>query len=275
MSACVSLAALAVVAAVAATPGSAAAPADVEMPEKLYVPRHLDVLVGTTVTWRNTDRTTHTVTEDEDVFDSGHLRPGDSFSRTFRERGTFTFHCTIHRFMRGSLSVYEVVLRAPHEAVGAGRRVALEGVAPEGAAEVLLERVSPSPRTVVGRVVPDDAGVFSFHVRAPEPRSYVARVAAASSPAVAVRVSPRVRVATTATAVAVVARPARPGSVVLLQRYERERFDFVTVARARLDAKSRARIAYAPQAREHLRAVVRGGRGWADGTSRVVVVRPR
>ena len=264
-----------VAAVVLAAPGAAASTADVEMHEKLYVPRDLDVLVGTTVTWRNTDRTTHTVTEDEDAFDSGHLRPGESFSRTFAERGTFSFHCTIHRFMRGSVCVFEVVLRGPHDPVGAGRSARLEGIAPEGATEVVLERIRPSPPVVVGRVVPSEDGTFAFGVRAPEPRTYVARADGTASPTVVVRVAPRVSIRRAGTGLTIAAQPPRPGSVVLLQRYDRERFDFATVARARLDSSSRVRIGYAPRSREHVRAVVRGGRGWSDGTSRVVVALPR
>ena len=76
------------------------------MPGKLYAPSRLDVLVGTTVTWQNVDRSTHTVTEDDDAFDSGHIRPGESFSMEFPKSGTFRFYCTIHRFMRGELSVF-------------------------------------------------------------------------------------------------------------------------------------------------------------------------
>ena len=70
------------------------------MPGKFYAPEHLDVLVGTTVTWRNGDRSTHTVTEDDDVFDSGFIRPGQSFSRIFDRAGhiaftaRFTVSCT-------------------------------------------------------------------------------------------------------------------------------------------------------------------------------------
>ena len=169
--------------------------AQVTMPAKLFAPRDLQVLVGTTVTWRNVDTTTHTVTEDEGEFDSGFVRPGGTFAATFAEQGIFVYHCTIHRFMRGTVQVFRVVLSGPEEPLPAGRRARLEGVAPAGVTEVVLERVSPGPREVVARATPGTDGVFGFTVRAPEPRGYRVRAGSASSPTVRVRVTPHVQIA--------------------------------------------------------------------------------
>ena len=244
------------------------------MPGTFYAPADLDVLVGTTVTWRNIDRSTHTVTEDDDTFDSGHISPGQSFSMTFGEAGTYRFHCTIHRFMRGSVSVFEVVLRGPDDPLPAGRRARLAGVAPAGATEVVLERLTPSPIEVVGRARPGPDGAFGFVVSAPEPRRYRVRAGDAESAIVRVRVEPRVTAERVAGGIAVRALPPRTGSRVVVQIYDPERFDWVSVARGRLDSRSRATIAYEPTEREHVRAVVRGRDGWSDGASRPLVVRP-
>ncbi len=255
--------------------GAAASTAEVTMPGKFYAPEHLDVLVGTTVTWRNGDRSTHTVTEDDDVFDSGFIRPGQSFSRIFDRSGTYRFHCTIHRFMHGSVSVFGVVLQGPSDPVRPGRWARLTGVAPAGATDVVLVRVMPRPVQVVRSVKPGADGSFRFVVRAPEPQRYRARAAAATSPVVRVRVEPRVSAVRVARGISVRTEPSRAGSRVLLQKYERELFDWVTVARGRLDERSRATISYEPSGREHVRAVVRGSGGWSDGTSRSLVVKSR
>jgi len=142
--------------------------AEVSMPGKLFAPRDLAVLVGTTVTWRNADTATHTVTEDEEEFDSGFVRPGGTFAVSFTEQGTFVYHCSIHRFMQGTVRVFRVVLRGPVEPLPAGRRTRLEGVAPAGTKEVVLERVLPGPRVEVDRAKPGLEGEFSFAVRAAE-----------------------------------------------------------------------------------------------------------
>ncbi len=262
-------------AALLAAAGAAAPSAEVTMPGKLYAPAELDVLLGTTVTWRNADSSTHTVTEDDDVFDSGLIRPGQTFARTFDKSGTYRFHCTIHRFMRGSVGVFEVVLRAPSDPVAAGRRTALSGIAPAGADEVVLERLTPQPIQTVATVRPDADGAFTFPLRAPEPRSYRARARVASSAVVRVRVEPRVNASRADGAIVAHALPTRAGSPVVLQAYDRERFAWVTVARGRLDASSKAAIPYHPAELEHVRMVVLGRGGWSDGASRPLVVGPR
>jgi plastocyanin len=255
-----------------AVTGAAAPTADVTMPGKFYSPGQLDVLVGTMVTWRNVDRSTHTVTEDDDVFDSGYIRPGQAFSRTFDTNGTYRFHCTIHRFMQGSISVFDVVLRGPPQPVLAGRRTSLTGIAPAGADEVVLERVAPGPVTIVGQAAPAADGSFTFPLRASEPRSYRVRAGSASSALVTIRVEPRVNASRAGAAIVARALPSRAGSPVLLQAYDREHFAWVTVAHGMLDARSRAAIPYRPISREHVRVVVVGRGGWSDGASRPLVV---
>lgn len=65
----------------------------------------LTVAVGTTVTWMNNDNVTHTVTSDNGTFDSGNLNPGSSFSYTFNTAGTYSYHCKIHTYMTGVITV--------------------------------------------------------------------------------------------------------------------------------------------------------------------------
>ncbi len=48
------------------------------------------------MTWVNNDTVPHTATSDTGVWDSGTLNPGQSFSFTFNDAGTFPYHCAIH-----------------------------------------------------------------------------------------------------------------------------------------------------------------------------------
>lgn len=70
-----------------------------------FSPQSIDVTSGTTVTWTNQDSVTHTVTSDNNTFNSGQLAPGASFSFTFPNSGIFSYHCSIHPNMTGEVMV--------------------------------------------------------------------------------------------------------------------------------------------------------------------------
>lgn len=77
------------------------APDEVEMGSQTFEPSTLEVEVGTTVTWINTSDVGHTVTSGSDgdhdgIFDSGAMEPGDEFSYTFEEEGTYNYYCIPH-----------------------------------------------------------------------------------------------------------------------------------------------------------------------------------
>jgi plastocyanin len=71
-----------------------------------FKPAHITIKRGTRVRWINKDSTTHTATANNGAFDSGRLRPGQSYSHTFKTAGrTNKYHCEIHPSMRGSVVV--------------------------------------------------------------------------------------------------------------------------------------------------------------------------
>jgi len=70
-----------------------------------YQPAMLTVQVGDMVEWTNQDASTHTVTSDNDIFDSGALPQFSSFSYTFNTIGDYPYHCTPHPFMTGTIYV--------------------------------------------------------------------------------------------------------------------------------------------------------------------------
>jgi plastocyanin len=70
-----------------------------------YAPNPVNVAVGGTVRWVNNDNTAHTSTANGGAFDSGTIAPGGSFSQTFPSAGSFSYHCTIHPGMVGTVNV--------------------------------------------------------------------------------------------------------------------------------------------------------------------------
>jgi len=65
----------------------------------------LVVSVGTTVVWQNNDTIAHTSTSNLSGWNSGTIAPGQSFRFTFTSPGTFTYFCTIHPDMLGTVTV--------------------------------------------------------------------------------------------------------------------------------------------------------------------------
>ncbi|MBV8982821.1 MAG: cupredoxin family copper-binding protein [Acidimicrobiia bacterium] len=93
-------------AALIAIPAADAASGSVSIQNFSFQPHDVTVNVGDTVTWTMRDANTqHTVTADDNSFSSSALSVGQTFSHTFSQAGTFTYHCNIHPSMTGSVTV--------------------------------------------------------------------------------------------------------------------------------------------------------------------------
>ena len=102
--------------------------------EVWYDPPTIIVSVGDVVTWFNDDREGHTVTsgqgsgrfgwmgddygQPDGIFHSDRFLPGDYWSYTFEEKGTFRYFCTIHPWMEGVVLVETPIPDYPHDALG-------------------------------------------------------------------------------------------------------------------------------------------------------------
>jgi plastocyanin len=83
---------------------SATADAKVSITNFKFDPGTVRIKVSTTVLWTNNDIVAHTVTF-TDVANSPVLNRGDQFSRTFSAPGTYSYICSIHPFMHGTVVV--------------------------------------------------------------------------------------------------------------------------------------------------------------------------
>jgi len=64
------------------------------------------VKVGEEVVWRNADAMPHTVTSsDGGPLNSGQLGKGGEYSFTFKEPGTYSYYCSYHPSMKGTIIV--------------------------------------------------------------------------------------------------------------------------------------------------------------------------
>jgi plastocyanin len=72
---------------------------------RAFMPAELAVDAGATVSWMNTDSTSHTSTADGGGWNSGAIAPGAQFSVAFPTAGRFPYHCAIHPGMVGTVVV--------------------------------------------------------------------------------------------------------------------------------------------------------------------------
>ena len=84
---------------------SATAQAAVDTKNFAYMPSEISVAAGTTVVFKNSDSVAHTVSATDESFDSGDMAPGASWSHLFAKAGTYTYLCTYHRYMQGTVIV--------------------------------------------------------------------------------------------------------------------------------------------------------------------------
>jgi plastocyanin len=79
--------------------------ATVRMEKQTFVPATITVAAGTTVTWTNSDDIPHSVTADDQRFDSGTLAPGQTFRWTADQPGEIHYHCIFHPSMTAVVNV--------------------------------------------------------------------------------------------------------------------------------------------------------------------------
>jgi plastocyanin len=70
-----------------------------------FSPASLTVHVGDTVSWTNAGPSAHTATARNGSFNTGLLQKGQSGSFTFSHAGTYSYYCTVHPFMHGTIVV--------------------------------------------------------------------------------------------------------------------------------------------------------------------------
>jgi plastocyanin len=82
-----------------------AASASVTMGDLFFSPASVTIAVGDTVTWHNSGQAPHNATADDGSFNTPTLNNGQSASHTFSQAGTFSYICTIHPQMKGTIRV--------------------------------------------------------------------------------------------------------------------------------------------------------------------------
>jgi plastocyanin len=126
------------------TPAKSTAPATdttvaVDIKDLGYAPPQLNIAPGTRIMFVNSGKQDHTATADNEVFDTGTLKPGESTWVSFRGSGSVTYHDQLHPDMKGSIVVgkdggggdttaapKQTAEEAPNEPSGAADQSALD-----------------------------------------------------------------------------------------------------------------------------------------------------
>ena len=236
------------------TTASAAVPVDIQF--QAFSPTRVDALPGETVEWTNISERRHTVTADNDSFDSGEIAGGDRFDVTFDTVDLYPYHCRLHPGMVGEVDVRRVTFGSlPTGLVEVGERVAVEGRTATPSAPVQIERGTGDAFETVASATPNPDGTWQTEIVAERTAEYRARTGADVSDTDRLLVSDRrVIVRARKGRVSVKVVPPSPNGRVALEFRLRERFGWWQERFKRLDYLSRAtfRVHRAARARVSL-----------------------
>jgi plastocyanin len=219
--------------------------AGVDVQFAAFGPAEVDVLAGDRVTWSNVSARRHDVAADDHSFDSGSLFTGGTYAHTFDHEGVVPYYCTLHPFMRGTVTVHDVLLTAPSEPGAPGRPFAVRGrtALPTGT-PITIEADTGSGFAPVAVASSGTDGTFTATLKPTAPGQLRAVAAGAeASPAVPLLVLDRKITATAhGNRISATVSPDAHGATVVLQLFLRERFGWWTVRTRKLDHHSMARF---------------------------------
>jgi plastocyanin len=247
------LAAGAIAAPVSAAPsdhaGHDAAPiTSVSIGYRSYSPSAIAVLAGEHIRFTNDSVRAHTVTADDDSFDSGRINSGKTYDLATAKTGDFPFHCSLHPGITGKVAVRDVLLAPPASSAPPGRPYPLNGrttLAPQST--LTIQADSGEGWRDAGTATVQADGTFTTQVTPTTTASYRAVAGeTASDPVRLIVLDSAVALSAKRSrgrdTLSVTVTPASPGALVVLQLYLPDRFGWWPVQRAKLDARSQARF---------------------------------
>ena len=80
-------------------------PVNIDVADNEFKPKDATVAQGGTVTWKLVGAAAHTVTADDQSFNSGLLKAGESYQYTFTTLGSFGYACLVHPGMTATIKV--------------------------------------------------------------------------------------------------------------------------------------------------------------------------
>lgn len=182
----------------AAAPPAFTATVNVAITRSGFAPATARIVAGDTVTWTNNDTVSRSVVSNSGRFSSGILAPGESFSHTFTQRGTFGYRDGTRTRIRGTviarLPAGTVSIAASKSTLIFGGDVMLSGqVSTRAAGQPVTLVVRPFGGEVERVLLTTGAdGVWRYEAQPRIQTTYTAEFATSASSAVTVNVRPRI-----------------------------------------------------------------------------------
>jgi plastocyanin len=166
-----------------------------------FAPASVTINQDDAVTWTNNDTIDHQVVANSGAFASPILRPGKSWTRTFRSGGTFRYHDSLHPTLRGTVVVKgappQVTLVASVPVVKFGGTVTLSGIVTNKKAGETVTLVQlpfgQTTKQVIATLQTTTGGAFSFNVSPQLTTTYQAQWPNRSESSVTVQVQPLIK----------------------------------------------------------------------------------
>ncbi len=176
-----------------------AATTAVKITATAFSPKNVTIAFGDTVKWTNSDTANHQVVADSGAFASAVLKPGQSYSFTFKASGKFPYHDALHPTIKGQITVTgpppSVTLGAGLPILVYGQQTTITGTISSGAAnEPVIISAHPfgvATAQQLATVTTGTGGGFAYTITPTILTSYVATWKTASSQPVTVQVRPK------------------------------------------------------------------------------------
>ena len=138
-----------------------------------FAPVNVSINTGDSIRWLNVDRVNHQVVSDRGLFASPILGPGQSYTRTFNQGGTYRYHDGLEPAERGAVVVKgpppSVSILASTPVVTFGSGITLAGVVstqqPNETVQVYAQPFGQASFALVATVLTGAGGGWSFATR--------------------------------------------------------------------------------------------------------------
>jgi len=151
-----------------AAPAQQTASKTVSITSSGFAPEQVTVRPGDTVTWKNTDNTSHEVMSDTGLFKSPTLQPGEAYSYRFDVESSYSYHDATKTSATGVVNVLtnSVSIGVTRIRTVYGSSVRVFGSIPSGATgESVTLHLTTYGRPTTTKDVVTDGGVYEYSFR--------------------------------------------------------------------------------------------------------------